>query len=251
MTDKTALSYINMYAIFGAIPKLCELDEEAKALVAGERISIGFSVKGGPAATLVFDDGVCSLEEGLVRPTIKIPFSSPEKFNGMIDGTVTPIPSRGFFHLGFLLKKFIPLTDLLTKYLRAEEAALADPVFFEKSTTLMLYVIAGAIAQLANHDPVSRASASYITDGAIRVAIDGGPAVMVYAKDHILSAVSGDSDEYTAYMRFADIETARALFDGKINAVAAVGTGLVRVGGMISQVDNVNRILDRVALYLA
>ena len=36
-----------------------------------------------------------------------------------------------------------------------------------------------------------------------------------------------------------------------INAIAAVGMGQVRVSGMISQVDNVNRILDRVAIYLA
>lgn len=251
MTDKTALSYINMFAIFGAIPKLCELDDEAKALIAGERISIGFSVKGGPKATLIFNNGKCSLEQGLVRPTIKIPFSSPEKFNGMIDGTVTPIPSRGFLRIGFLLKKFIPLTDILTKYLRANEKALADPKFFEISTTLMLYVIAGAIAQLGNHDPVSRESASYIVDGTIRVAIDGGPAATVIARNHTLSAVAADTDSYTAYMRFADMRTARDLFDGRLNAVAAVGMGLVRVGGMISAVDNVNRILDRVALYLA
>ena len=52
-------------------------------------------------------------------------------------------------------------------------------------------------------------------------------------------------------MSFADINVARDLFDGKINAVAAIGTGDVRVGGMVSQMDNVNRILDRVALYLA
>ena len=38
---------------------------------------------------------------------------------------------------------------------------------------------------------------------------------------------------------------------GKVNAVACVGEGKIRIGGMISQVDNVNRILDRVALYLA
>ena len=52
-------------------------------------------------------------------------------------------------------------------------------------------------------------------------------------------------------MRFEDLATARALFDGEINAVAAVGMGKVRIGGMISQVDNVNRILDRVSVYLA
>ena len=42
-----------------------------------------------------------------------------------------------------------------------------------------------------------------------------------------------------------------ALEYGNINAIAAVGMGQVRIGGMVSQVDNINRILDRVAIYLA
>ena len=44
---------------------------------------------------------------------------------------------------------------------------------------------------------------------------------------------------------------ARDLFDGKVNAVTCVGTSQVRLSGMISQLDNINRILDRVSLYLA
>ena len=39
--------------------------------------------------------------------------------------------------------------------------------------------------------------------------------------------------------------------NGQVNAIAAVGLGQVRIGGMIAQIDNVNRILDRVAIYLA
>ena len=52
-------------------------------------------------------------------------------------------------------------------------------------------------------------------------------------------------------MEFQDMALARALFDGNVNAIAAVGLGQVRIGGQISQVDNINRILDRVAVYLA
>ena len=47
------------------------------------------------------------------------------------------------------------------------------------------------------------------------------------------------------------MRVARALFDGNLNAIAAVGLGQVRIGGMISQIDNINRILDRVSVYLA
>lgn len=250
MKDQRALAYVNLFAILGTIPKLCELDSEAAELIRGENMSVCFSVKGGPVGTLIFKDGVCRMVEGDARAKIKLPFSTPEKFNGLIDGTVTPIPSRGLIFVGFLLKKFMPLTDILTKYLRASEEDLAERSFFEKSTELMLSVVAQAVCQLGNNDKVSRASASYIVDGNIKIAIEGGPAVVVSAKDHHLSAIS-DTEQITSYMKFRNIDIARALFDGKINAVAAFGLGDVMIGGMISQIDNVNRILDRVSLYLA
>ena len=99
---------------------------------------------------------------------------------------------------------------------------------------------------------MGQASASYITDGAIRLAIgDESRCYTLVAKDHKLVLHDGEDQPMTSYMRFENIRVARDLFDGKINAVAAVGEGKVRIGGMISQVDNTNRILDRVALYLA
>ena len=54
-----------------------------------------------------------------------------------------------------------------------------------------------------------------------------------------------------AIMEFESIELARDLFDGKVNAVACIGTGDIVMKGMISMLDNLNRILDRVAVYLA
>ena len=52
-------------------------------------------------------------------------------------------------------------------------------------------------------------------------------------------------------MEFGSIQTARDLFDGKVNSLACVGTGDISMSGMISMIDNMNRILDRVSLYLA
>ena len=251
MTDAKTLAYINLHAILGSIPYLCELDEGARELIKNEKISLGFRVKGGPSGALCFADGKAWFAEECDSCNIILPFSSPEKFNGMIDGTVTPIPSKGFTRIGFLLKRFMPLTDILTSYLRADEKALEDPVFFEKSTLLMFRLIANAIAQIGNNDPIGRASASYIVDGVIKLAIGDEHVIGIEAKDHVLRVLPEMPENFSSFMRFEDINLARDLFDGKVNAVAAVGEGKVRIGGMISQVDNVNRILDRVALYLA
>ncbi len=251
MTDARTMAFINLHAVLGSIPFLCELDGGARELIKGKKVTIGFDVKGGPSGRLIFDGEGCSFAEGCDPCNVKLPFSSPEKFNGMIDGTVTPIPSKGFTKIGFLTGPFMKLTDILSSYLRAEKEKLADPAFFEKSTVLMLHLIASAVAQIGNEDRIGRASASYIVDGNIKLEIGNGISVGVAAKDHKLTALHSAPESFMSYMRFEDIKLARALFDGEVNAVACVGEGRVRIGGMISQVDNINRILDRVSLYLA
>jgi len=253
LTDPRVLSFINLHAILGSIPLLCALDPVSAALVGKHTIDLGIAVKRGPSGCLSFSEGRCSFREDCDDDCdIRLSFSRPERFNGMIDGTVTPIPTKGLHRVLFLTKVFIPLTDRLTAFLRPTKEALADPDFFRISTTLMFHLIVRAVCCIGNEDAIGCASASYITDGAVCLSAGEELAFVICAKDHRLS-VSADpqKETITAQMRFADMKTARALFDGEINAVASVGTGDVRIRGMISQVDNINRILDRVALYLA
>lgn len=250
MKDARTLAYINLFAILGALPHLCELDPTAAGLLKDQSVSVGFSVKGGPEGTLFIGDGKCRMVSGTDRCQIKLPFFSCEKFNGLIDGTVTPIPSKGFTKLGFLLGPFTKLTDRLNTYLRPEEAALEDEEFFRISTTLMFHVIAEAIAQIANNDPIGQFSASNIVDGTAKFSITGGPGAALCCRNHRMTAVHETPKDFRSYMEFESMRLARDLFDGRVNAIAAVGLGQVRIGGMISQIDNINRILDRVAVYL-
>ena len=252
MKHAAVLARCNLYAVLGAIPHLLYMDPEAAALVKGKNIRVGFSVKNGPKATLIFRDGQAEMVHGLDNCSIKLWFPSVDKFNAMIDGKGSPIPISGFGHIGFLLGAFTKLTDLLSAYLRPDPERLADPVFFERSTTLMLYVIGRAVVQVGNHDQVGMFSASNITDGKILLGIGQDLAVAIHSKDHHLMFNPFPHDrDVTSRMVFDSLSTARDLFDGRINAIAAVGMGQVRVSGMISQVDNINRILDRVAIYLA
>lgn len=253
MTDARTLAYINMYAILGTLENLCELDENARALLRNKKpLTVGFNVKGGPRATITFKNGRCRMEDGLNRKCdIMLPFSSCEKFNGLFDGSVTPIPSKGFTHIGFLLKDFTGLTDLLTKYMRPDPADLEDERFFTISTTLMFYTISVAIAQIANNDEIGKFSAHLIPDGIIKMSIKDGPAAAIMCDDHHLITLKKAPEKYRSLMEFTDIRLARALFDGKVNAVACIGEGTIIMGGMINMIDNLNRILDRVAIYLA
>ena len=252
MIDQKTLAYINLYAVLGTLENLCELAPEASSLLTNKKpISIGFEVKGGPSATITFANGRCRMEQGCTKCDVKLPFASCEKFNGLIDGTVTPIPSKGFLHIGFLLKDFTALTDLLNKYMRPEPADLEDPDFFRISTTLMLDTITVAIAQIGNNDEIGKFSADHIVDGEISFSINDGPATTIRVKNHRLLGIKKRCENPRAIMEFESIELARDLFDGKVNAVACIGTGDIVMKGMISMLDNLNRILDRVAVYLA
>ncbi len=250
MIEAKALAYVNMYALLGTIPALCREVDEARELIKNDNITLGFKVKGGPCTSLVFKGGECTVKDGVEGCNILLPFSRCDKFNGMIDGTVTPIPTKGLLRVSFLLKKFMPLTDILTRYLRASEDDLADKKFFEISTRLMFSVISNSLVALANHDSVSRFSASNMPDATVRLAIEGECEARINIQNHTLSLIDKNAP-YTAYMVFPSINVARALFDGKINAVAEVGLGNVRIGGMINAVDNLNRVLDRVSVYLS
>ncbi|MCD7827645.1 MAG: hypothetical protein LUG85_03810 [Clostridiales bacterium] len=252
MTDAKTLAYINMYAVLGTLENLCELDENARAILTNKKpVSIGFDVKNGPKATITFKNGRCRMEDGIGDCDVKLPFSSCEKFNGLIDGTVTPIPSKGFTHIGFLLKSFVPLTDLLSKYMRPDPADLKDERFFNISTSLMFYTIAVAIAQIGNQDEIGKFTASQIVDGDILMSIKDGPKATICVRHHHLITIKKAPDSPRALMEFSSMKLARDLFDGNVNSVACIGQGLITMGGMISMVDNMNRILDLVGLYLA
>ena len=253
MTDSRTLAYINLYAVLGTLENLCELDSKSKEILADLKnpVSVCFDVKGGPAATIKFTKNGCRMEDGKKPCDIYIPVASCEKFNGIIDGTVTPIPAKGFTKIGFLLKTFTALTDRLTELMKPTEEALKDPEFFELSTALMFYTISVALSQIGNQDAIGKASASYMADGEISFLIKDGPAATLRVKDSHLVTIKQKSENPRAIMQFDNTRLANDLFNGKVNAMECIGKGTIEIRGLLSMVDNMNRILDRVALYLA
>ncbi len=253
MTDSRTMAYLNMYAVLGTLENLCELDKKAQEIISDVKkpVTIGFTVKGGPSATIKISSKGCRMEDGVSQCDIKIPFASCEKFNGMIDGTVTPVPVKGFSKIGFLLKTFTALTDRLSEVMQPAEDALKDRAFFELSTTLTFYTISVALSQIGNQDEIGKASASYILDGDIMFSIKDGPAATIRAKNNHLVTIKKAPEKPRAIMQLDNLDLAYDLFAGRVNALECIGRGTVEIRGMLSMVDNMNRILDRVALYLA
>lgn len=251
MKDQTALAYINMFAVLKDLEMLCELDKEAKSLASPKTpVSIGFNVGNGPQATLTFAEGKCTMTEGL-SGQIKLKLGSPEAFNLMVDGKKNPTPYGGFTKLKFLMNDFTKLTDLLNKYLRAEEKALRDRAFYEKSTTMMFYLVANALSAIGNNDRLGMISASKIPDGSISMEITGGPCAEIVVKGGHMTTYNRKAANPRAYMIFADYDTARGLFDGTTESMSALAESKLIMKGFIPMIEYLNMVLARVAVYLA
>ena len=250
-TDSKALAYVNLFAVLGTLENLCELVPEAKSLLKGKPpVSIGFEVKDGPSATISFVDERCEIREGCGQCAIKLPFSSCEKFNGLINGTVTPIPSKGFTKISFLTKTFVPLSELLSKYLKPSAGDLQSSQFSKFNTMLTLYAAAAAISQIGNQDKSGRYSAGLMPDGDIAIDVNDVMGVTIRVKDHHLTTIKQPCKNPRAKMIFSDLAVTGRILHGEVSAMACICDGSIEMHGMLNMIDNVNRILDRVGQYL-
>ena len=254
MTDPRAMAYVNLYGVLATLENLCTLDQQAKTILKTlkQPVSLCFDVKDGPCGTLHFDRNSCIFTEGSTGCTCKMTFGSPKAFNDLIDKSKPGIPTKNPVQvLSFLLGPFTKLTDRLNDVLRPSEDAMKDRAFFELSTTLTFYTIVGGISALANTDPISMISASNTCDGDIHLGIAGVAAATISVKDNRFMTIKKAPEKPRAKMEFADIDLAYALFNGTASTINELCKGNIRLSGMISMVDNVNRILDRIAVYLA
>lgn len=254
LKDAKTMAYANAYGVLASLENLCDFDSEAKKICKSLKKPVGlcFDVKNGPCITLYFTKDGCRFYEGNQKCTCKMSFGSPEKFNNLIDNSKPGIPSKNPGQvLKFLLGPFTKLTNILEKYLRPSKEDMEDVTFFENSTILTMYVIGGAICAVGNNDKISKLSASYIPDGDIQMGITDKVYVTVKAKDHKLSLTKKPCKKPRAIMEFKTIELANGLFNGTASTVAELCAGNIYMAGMANMLDNINRILDRVSVYLA
>lgn len=254
MKETKAMAYVNMYGVLATLENLCAMDDTAKEILADldKPVSLCFSVKNGPCCTFHFSKDGCRMTEGDAGCTCKMSFAGPEAFNALIDSSKPGLPTKNPVQvLQFLLGPFTKLTNRLTELLRPSEEALQDRAFFEKSTVLTLYTIAGAISALANTDSISMISADYTVDGDISLGIKDSVSVTIRVQDKHFTTIKEKCAKPRAIMEFASIDLAAGLFAGKVSTINEMCKGTIYLRGMISMLDNVNRILDRVSVYLA
>jgi hypothetical protein len=248
--EPRALAFVQLNAIIGAIPELVRLSPSAATIAAKDPrpTSIALVVNRGPRGVLGFDHGTVTYTPDTAKATILLPFATPGGFSKVIDGAAQPIPVTGLHRVKFLLDVFAPLTKELEKVLRPGADATADEL--ATSTRLTLYVAMAAAAQVANHDASGTYSAKNTPDGDIAIEVGDDLSYTLRVTDHRFTFLPERSPSPRAAMTFSDLAVVGDVLSGKASAMKCICAGTIAMRGMLSMVDNANRILDRVGQYL-
>jgi len=244
---------LNLYAVLKNLEDLTEFDSSMKGLIASWNVSIQFSVRGGPAAFVSFQNGKCTVGRGRMKsPSIKLWFKSPAHLNNMFDGNANPVPLKGFTRLGFLAREFPKLTDRLAWYLKPTEDLMKDKQYLELNTRMTLNTAAFAVPEIAAADSDGIKVACKIPDGTVAMRIlPAFHSVNITFKGGSAVSSKGDIDKPTAVMSMKNISVANGFLNGKIDAFTAIASGDVSIRGLIPILDGMSLLLDRVQHYLS
>ena len=201
--------------------------------------------------TMTFEGGICKVYEGRYTNDILLPFSSYEKFNGMMDKSSFPIPVKGFRRQSFLHRNFSMLSSILKKYLGSNGAEMYSGTFQQDSVNLLFHVFINAAAQVANHDVIGRCTVSGIADGDIVISIKNGPQAALRVDSQNVKRLQDVPENPTARLEFSCLEVARDVFERKQIIPYYLGTGQIQPEGHIGLLQPLYRLMDRVAVYLS
>ena len=249
-TDQKTLARVNLNAVFRTLELLPDYDDQTRQLLNGVSEIIQFTT---PPSTirLAIHDGTITFHPGSGPNTMNLVLPSAKAVNKLFDGSGTPIPVKGITKIKFLTGPFTQLTDRLTEYLRPSQANLADPEFSRANSAMTLHVAAYALAEIGNSDKQGKLNAARIPDGDILLAVTDGPQLTVRAQGGHLSVRREPATQWRAKMVFADIDSAGQILRGEMSSYAAIGKGLIELGGLIPMLDELNKLLGLVPKYLS
>jgi hypothetical protein len=253
---------LNLFAVLPNLEDVVRDDPEMRALVAGTRVSVRFTVAGGPTTTVRFGDGACSVgspprkgesgQQGASGPTVHLAFASSSHLNKMFDGKGQPIPLWGFTHLGFLTKQFTQLTDRMAYYLTPTDELLEHPGYLAMNTLLTLNTAAFAVPVLLGHDSECVPLRHGLSQGTVVIKVlPDGPAVSLVCGASGVLPVKGELTHPSALVLLKDMRTANDFLAGKLDTFVAAVTGDVQLRGRVAMVDTLALVLDRVGKYLS
>ena len=248
------LACLHLHAVLPALEDLVRLSPPARRQIDGWDFSLRLQLAGGPAATLVSQQGAITVHRDATPPAqLVLLFLSAAQLNRTFlnQKALPPLPVAGFWRLG-KVRTFTALTKLLDQALQPSAEDLAKPEFRRLHLRLLFKVLLGAIPVVGARDPASRHSLGHTPPGLAEIRAPALDSLgwAEWTDGRLTSGTGAAPRSPDVIITFRDEATADAALLGKLDPNAAVGLGTVDVRGLVPLADGLSQVMDRVETYL-
>jgi hypothetical protein len=251
--EPSVLSRLYLDAVLPCLTDLAEQDHTVGEILGRAHGTIVFLVLKGPSATLRLAGGRIAWEEGLgSRPSVILLFLGAAHLNAFFSGKkwAVPLPIWGGWRVG-LLARFSKLAERLEAVLDGAPAVLESVDGRRLHARLSLVVAGLALRPLAEGDAPARDILRALPPGLASFTIHGEPQATIWF-EHGPNRVGWSEPPRVPDVRivFEDAKTAYAALREEIDTMAAVGSGKIRVDGLVPLAEGLNLVMERLRAYL-
>jgi hypothetical protein len=247
------LANLHLHAVLPRLEELVKLDEEARSIAEQMKLKVRFKVRKGPSEVVEISDGVVRTNsDPEAKADLGLFFVNCDQLNNLfMDKRAIPIPYKGLTQLR-QMGRFSKLTGILTRYMKPAEADLKDPGFKKKHVEMTLMAGLAGAAELAKHDRKMEKVVDRLPWGTVQFSVlpDGPYAFASVGEDKTISVGNGTVADPTANLDIEGMDMAVGVLAGTVDTFAAVGREDLRAAGLLSLIDELNALLDRVGHFL-
>jgi hypothetical protein len=253
--DPAVLSRLYLTAVLPCLTDLVNQSADARAILGGFRGSIVLAIIGGPAVTIHLSCGQIASENRWGKtPSVILLFFGNRHLNAFFSGKRWAVPflAWGGWRMG-LLACFSKLAGLLEATLNGAPPALATSVGRRMHVRLSLIAAGLGLHPLAEGDLQAQKTLRTLPPGLASFSIEGEDAATVWFDHGSTGSAAGWSvppRRPDVRITFADIHVAYAAMRDEIDTLAAVGSGQIKVEGLVPLADGLNFVMERLRIYL-
>jgi hypothetical protein len=253
--NAAVLSRLYLEAVLPCLTDLAAQDPVARAIMGDSRGSIALRIFGGPKAVVSFDQSRIAWSQASPSwPSVTLLFFGHAHLNAFFGGAAwaVPLPIWGGWRIA-LLARFAKLAERLEAVLDGHAEVLATSEGRRLYARLSLIAAGLGLAPLAVGDPEAVDLLRTLPAGLAAFSIEGEPNSTVWFDCAANLRLSGWSDpprRPDVCIVFGGVSMAYAAMRDEADTMAAIGTGEMRIDGLIPLADGLNVVMERLRIYL-
>ena len=249
------MSRLYLHAVMPCLEALAANDPAARDIIGSTAAAIVFRISGGPAITIRLGNGTATCERGVATDAaVVLLFFGDRHLNAFFTGNAwaVPLPTWGGWRVA-LLALLTRLTDRLKVIMDGQPQVLATPEGRALHARLSLIAAGLGLAPLAMGDGPARAALAHTPYGLASFTIGGAQDATVWFDHRAAACESGWGQpprRPDVEISFVDSGVAYGALREEIDTIAAIGTGQIKVTGLVPLADGLNLAMERIGDYL-